>query len=120
MDADPKSPLQDGRSSAFHAAPCSVLPVLGRFNLLMADPPYGISAEYFAECLVRHNIVDAHALDDPEGYDGHYTLERIGEAYDEITQHLTARVEEALQKVKDVMEDIQSRHNAAPIPPTTL
>ncbi len=23
MDADPKSPLQEGRSSAFHAAPCS-------------------------------------------------------------------------------------------------
>jgi len=66
MDADPKSPLQEGRSSAFHAASCSVLPVpfyrdeyvtiyhgdcrqimpmLGRFDLLMADPPYGISED---------------------------------------------------------------------------
>lgn len=70
------------------------------------------SAEYFGECLVRHNIVDAHALDDPEGYDGYQTLERIGEAYDEITQHLRARAEEALQKVTDLMEDIQSRQNA--------
>lgn len=69
------------------------------------------SAEYFGECLVRHNIVDAHALDDPEGYDGYQTLERIGDAYDEIAQHLTARAEEALQKVKDVMGDIQSRQN---------
>jgi hypothetical protein len=70
------------------------------------------SAEYFGECLVRHNIVDAPALDDPEGYDGYQTLERIGEAYDEIAQHLKARAEEALQKVKDVMDDIQSRQNA--------
>jgi hypothetical protein len=69
------------------------------------------SVEYFGECLVRHNIVDAHALDDPEGYDGYQTLERIGEAYDEITQHLRARAEEALQKVTDLMEDIRSRQN---------
>lgn len=52
------------------------------------------SVEYFGECLVRHNIVDAHSMSDPEGYDGYQTLERIGEAYDEITQHLRARAEE--------------------------
>jgi len=69
------------------------------------------SAEYFGECLVRHNIVDAHALDDPEGYDGYQTLERIGEAYEEISQHLTARADDALQKVTDLMADIQSRKN---------
>ena len=69
------------------------------------------SAEYFGECLVRHNIVDAHALDDPEGYDGYQTYERIGEAYDEIAQHLRSRAEEALQKVTDLMADIQSRQN---------
>jgi hypothetical protein len=68
-------------------------------------------AEYLGECLVRHNIVDAHALDDPEGYDGYQTLERIGEAYDEITQHLTARANDALQKVTDLMANIQSRKN---------
>jgi site-specific DNA-methyltransferase (adenine-specific) len=64
MDADPKSPLQEGRSSAFHAATCSVLPVpfyrdeyvtiyhgdsreivpmLGRFDLMLTDPPYGLA-----------------------------------------------------------------------------
>ena len=78
------------------------------------------SAEYFGECLVRHNIVDAHALDDPEGYDGYQTLERIGEAYDEIAKHLRARAEEALQKVTDVMEEIHSRQNAEPIHPESL
>jgi len=36
MDADPKSPLQEGRSSAFHAAPCS------RFRCIVADPPWPI------------------------------------------------------------------------------
>ena len=66
MDADPKYPIQERRSSAFHAASCSVLPVpfyrdeyvtiyhgdcrkimplLERFDLLMADPPYGISED---------------------------------------------------------------------------
>jgi hypothetical protein len=58
------------------------------------------SAEYFGECLVRHNIVDAHALDDPEGYDGYQTLERIGEAYEEIAQHLTARADEAREALR--------------------
>jgi 16S rRNA G966 N2-methylase RsmD len=64
MDADTKSPLQEGRSSAFHAASCSaslpvpfydrdgitiyhgdsleILPLLGRFDLLLTDPPYGV------------------------------------------------------------------------------
>jgi N6-adenosine-specific RNA methylase IME4 len=34
MDADPKSPLQEGRSSAFHAASCSA------FGVIYADPPW--------------------------------------------------------------------------------
>lgn len=73
------------------------------------------SAEYFGECLVRHNIVDAHALEDPEGYDGYQTIERIGEAYDEIAKHLRARAEEALQKVTEMMADIHSQQNAKEI-----
>jgi len=36
MDADPKSPLQEGRPSAFHAASCS------RFRCIVADPPWPI------------------------------------------------------------------------------
>lgn len=36
MDADPKCPIQDGRSSAFHAASCS------RFRCIVADPPWPI------------------------------------------------------------------------------
>jgi DNA modification methylase len=64
MDADPKSMNQEPTSSAFHAASCSwlpvpfyrdeyvtiyhgdnrqILPMLGSFDLLMADPPYGIN-----------------------------------------------------------------------------
>ena len=56
MDADPKSPLQEGRSPAFHAASCSVSLDLrlmdcmelmatfpdGHFDLAIVDPPYGI------------------------------------------------------------------------------
>lgn len=38
MDADPKSPIQAGRSSAFHAAPCS----LSSFACVVADPPWRI------------------------------------------------------------------------------
>lgn len=56
MDADPKSPLQEGRSSAFHAATCSPLLDLrladcmavmrempdNAYDLAIVDPPYGI------------------------------------------------------------------------------
>jgi site-specific DNA-methyltransferase (adenine-specific) len=59
MDADPKSPIQEGRSSAFHAASCS--PWVGRVILsdcmdvlsempsksvdaVITDPPYGTTA----------------------------------------------------------------------------
>jgi site-specific DNA-methyltransferase (adenine-specific) len=59
MDADPKSPLQEGRSSAFHAASCSpapfyevdgitlyhgdmreILPHLSPVDAVVTDPPY--------------------------------------------------------------------------------
>ena len=57
MDADPKSPLQEGRSSAFHAASCyasscgRVTLYLGdceaireglAFGAVVTDPPYGV------------------------------------------------------------------------------
>lgn len=59
MDADPKSPLQEGRSPAFHAASCyasscgrvtlylgdcrDILPTLEGVDACVSDPPYGIS-----------------------------------------------------------------------------
>lgn len=58
MDADPKSPLQEGRPSAFHAATCyaspcgrvtlylgdclEILPTLKGVDSVVSDPPYGI------------------------------------------------------------------------------
>ena len=59
MDADPKSPLQEGRSSAFHAVSCyasscgRVTLYLGDWETLpsipcdavVTDPPYGIEAD---------------------------------------------------------------------------
>lgn len=36
MDADPKSPLQEGRPSGFHVSPCSA------FRCIVADPPWPI------------------------------------------------------------------------------
>jgi DNA modification methylase len=57
MDADPKSPLQEGRSSAFHAASCSLF--LGDCREMMErhipsdsvslsvwSPPYCVGKEY--------------------------------------------------------------------------
>ena len=40
MDADSKSPLQEGRSSAFHAASCS------RFRCIVADPPWPLNESW--------------------------------------------------------------------------
>ena len=53
MDADPKSPLQEGRSPAFHTAPCSRL----------------ITQAELENVLTHEGIVEYNAIEDPFGYD---------------------------------------------------
>lgn len=94
MDADPRCPIQDGRSSAFHAATCSVLPapfydaggitiyhgdnrkilpLLEDCDLLLTDPPYGIKA-----AKSRNNKTK------PDGrWKGRQQREYYGETWDE-------------------------------------
>jgi site-specific DNA-methyltransferase (adenine-specific) len=62
MDADPTSPLQEGRSSAFHEATCyasscgrvtlylgdceAIAPTLQGVDAVISDPPYGIAFQH--------------------------------------------------------------------------
>jgi len=73
MDADPKSPLQDGRSSAFHAASCSLSSFLDRVicgdncETLAAMPPESVDL-----------VVTSPPYDDLRTYGGHsWNFERL-------------------------------------------
>ena len=62
MDADLKTPIQQGTPSAFHAATCyaspcgrvtlylgdclDILPTLGMVDTIITDPPYGVNLDY--------------------------------------------------------------------------
>jgi len=38
----------------------------------------------FQNALVRYGVIDAAAIDDPEGYDGEQTLRCVADAFDEL------------------------------------
>lgn len=90
MDADPKSPLQEGRSSAFHAASCSpffedewvtiyhadareILPML-RDYVLVTDPPYGVDMGKTKGSGGKHGLKLAAYDSIPDDYEAWKTL----------------------------------------------
>jgi len=44
--------------------------------------PFGLTE--FKYTLVKHHIIHADALEDPDGYDGHATEERLLSAYEDL------------------------------------
>lgn len=71
-------------------------------------------AQAFGQCLARHGIIQSIALEDPEEYDSLRTIDAIRSIYDEISAHLSARAQEALdilssaidQAAKETIEDM--------------
>lgn len=47
--------------------------------------PEPITGQRLSELLSRHGIVDAQAIDDPEGYDNYRTLEAINTVAKELS-----------------------------------
>ena len=45
-----------------------------------------MSGEELANLLVRHRIIDPSAVEDPEGYDGYTTLDRVNAAARELRE----------------------------------
>jgi hypothetical protein len=67
--------------------------------------------EAFGATLARHDIIQAQAVEDPEGYDGGETQRRVALLWGEITSHLQARAAESLREVEAVLERMQSGAN---------